>query len=140
MNYLFYSSFARTAENDLAAHSQILTEAHETNPILNVTGFLYRAGPYFLQYLEGRDLQLELLLAMIEGDQRHENMTILAQGFLDKRLLPDWTMGFVRSDQLSLAPMLQEGSFGLELKAHDPLDLVRFLKEKAGDQAQGLAA
>ncbi|SLN51709.1 Sensors of blue-light using FAD [Pseudoruegeria aquimaris] len=84
-------------------------------------------GEHFLQYLEGEEPALRRLIARISQDPRHEAVTILSDGRIEVRQLPDWQMGFVDDTRLSLAEMLETSGERLALSGIDPVDLISFV-------------
>lgn len=74
--------------------SIILNTARNFNSKTNITGCLLLCNGEFLQILEGeKQLVLELMTS-IEKDERHSNITILAQEFIKKRMFSTWSMAF----------------------------------------------
>ncbi|MCT8159497.1 BLUF domain-containing protein [Pseudoruegeria sp. SHC-113] len=126
MHYTIYTSHALIPAS-AADHNDILAACRRNNIKEGVTGFLHREGDHFLQYLEGSEAALETVLARISADPRHEAITVLAQGKLASRHLPDWQMGFVDGGQLSLAEMLDTSADHLALATADPIDLISFV-------------
>ncbi len=140
MHYLIYSSTACIADDDLVEHDKILQSALKTNPVLNLTGFLHREGPYFLQYLEGDVSKIDHLMDLIGRDPRHKDIQVLSRGALEGRLLPDWSMGFVVGNQLALRDMLKRSENGLQISSHNPMELIQFLVLNADSLSERLAA
>ncbi len=130
LHYVIYQSKAR-GPADPAVHNAILERSQINNRAAELTGFLHREGDCFLQYIEGPKGPLHETINRIRRDQRHTDMSILAEGRRDSRTLPDWQMGFVDKSQLSLAELLDMSDNHLELKAIDPFDLVIFLAANA---------
>ncbi|MGH1414769.1 MAG: BLUF domain-containing protein [Pelagimonas sp.] len=140
MHFLIYSSTALVPETDIVAHDSILLSALDVNPRLGLTGFLHRERQFFLQYLEGDEQKIDILMEKIWCDKRHKDIHILARGPLKGRLLPDWSMGFVNGHQLALRDMLESDEKGLRIRGHDPVELVQFFVINADSLSQRLAA
>lgn len=130
LHYVMYHSKAR-GPFDPAVHNDILQRSQENNRAAALTGFLHREGNFFLQYIEGPKAPLHETINRIRRDPRHFGMRILAEGRRINRTLPDWQMGFVDNNQLSLAELLETSEDRLELKTVDPFDLVVFLAANA---------
>ena len=81
-------------EDELAALLQI---ARERNQKLGVTGMLLFHEGSFIQALEGRKEDVEMLYGKIGGDGRHAETQILYRGELPERDFSGWSMGFYRS-------------------------------------------
>jgi len=71
----------------------------------HVTGFLLRHQDRFFQLLEGERVDLERLMGRLAADRRHQNIRILVDTPVDRRLFPQWAMAQI--DPLpSLEPTL----------------------------------
>ncbi len=88
--YLSFTVFDAEAE----MCSTIVNSARKHNVINGITGVLLTSGRTFLQVLEGEKDAVLRTLARIQADPRHDGITILHAGFAEKRLAPDWSMGF----------------------------------------------
>ncbi|MGZ2256913.1 BLUF domain-containing protein [Roseobacter sp. A03A-229] len=130
LHYVIYQSKAK-GPADPKVHNDILERSQVNNRAAELTGFLHREGDFFLQYIEGPKGALHETINRIRQDPRHSEMSILSEGKRDSRTLPDWQMGFVDQDQLSLAELLETSEDRLELKGVDPFDLVVFLAANA---------
>jgi hypothetical protein len=70
-----------------------------------VTGFLLRHQDRFFQLLEGGRVDLERLMGRLAADRRHQNIRVLVDTPVDRRLFPQWAMAQI--DPLpSLEPIL----------------------------------
>ncbi|OIQ43731.1 MAG: hypothetical protein BM558_10705 [Roseobacter sp. MedPE-SW] len=112
-------------------HNLLLAACNKHNSQNQITGFLHREHSVFLQYLEGPAGSIQETMGRIGRDRRHKDLQILASGYLEKRYLPDWQMGFVDGSQLSLHSLLEVNKGELNLKSQDPFDLVVFLAANA---------
>jgi len=81
----------------------ILDEARDHNERKGITGqLIYRSG-IFLQLLEGNRDDVSLLLGRILLDsQRHENIKILLNQPMSKRVFPNWSMAYKYLDDSAL--------------------------------------
>lgn len=90
---IVYSSTATTpfTEDDLA---DLLALSRAKNESLDLTGLLMHRDGHFLQLLEGPYDTVRERMAVIAGDPRHDNVTILLEEVVGTRHFPDWTMGY----------------------------------------------
>ena len=105
MIQLVYLSFATlklkaNAEKEI---DQILAEAVKHNSSVGITGELIYRNGIFLQLLEGKKEDVEMLMGKIILDnKRHENITILFKQKMLERIFPDWSMAYVKVDDAAL--------------------------------------
>ena len=71
----------------------ILAVSKKNNRRHGISGFLHYDRGVVLQYLEGPREALLSRLARITADKRHTDMRIIAEGTIDYRFFPDWSMG-----------------------------------------------
>ncbi len=76
----------------------LLLQARNRNEHLEITGMLLYTDCRFVQVLEGEEETVLSLYNEIREDSRHINVTSLAQNNIDKRMFPDWTMGYKNID------------------------------------------
>lgn len=89
---------AETAPFDGDDLTRLLTQSRSANEALGVTGvLLYRQGR-FVQYLEGDEATVRMLVDRIEADPRHRGFRVLVDDEHDSRYFPQWTMGFVSEE------------------------------------------
>ncbi|MEE4382681.1 MAG: BLUF domain-containing protein [Pseudomonadales bacterium] len=81
---------------ELRELKQLLRRAREYNFRHEVTGLLLHDGPHFAQWLEGPPEIVDVLLARIDGDARHEGLRVVLREETDERRFPDWAMGCAR--------------------------------------------
>lgn len=94
MRYLVYRSTALVPRHSAASRS-ILTSALRNNSLNQLTGFLHREGDIFVQFLEGPNWALDQIFwTNIQGDFRHQDITVLQSGSITERVFPDWQMGY----------------------------------------------
>lgn len=94
MNYILYlsSSTELLSEDQLA---EILFISRKNNSIANITGILLYVEGTFLQLLEADKASiLDEVYSRIRTDRRHFNIMEMLRGSHEKRIFPDWSMGF----------------------------------------------
>ncbi|MES2807973.1 MAG: BLUF domain-containing protein [Bacteroidota bacterium] len=93
MYYLVYISTAVKLldDEDLRA---ILISSRRKNTARNISGLLLYTEGVFIQLLEGDKMEVELAYKAIELDRRHKNLILLVNGEHDKRMFPNWSMGY----------------------------------------------
>ncbi|WP_169306334.1 BLUF domain-containing protein [Paracoccus hibiscisoli] len=99
--YYLYRSAARPGLNaeDLQL---ILSSARRRNQSLGLTGCLHHEDGLFFQWLEGPADGLREVVALLEADERHQDLLVLDQGALQHRRFQDWRMRFSDRDRASL--------------------------------------
>lgn len=85
----------------------LLAKSRRSNEEAGVTGLLLYHDGNFIQALEGDRSAVQAILARIEQDPRHGRMLVLIQEEVEERAFGDWSMGYVRRDDLPHAE--QEG-------------------------------
>jgi len=93
LHYIVYTSVAAVPFNQ-AELEQILIRARAKNHGLRITGMLLYSAGQILQVLEGELETVQQLYATIAQDARHNHVELVAEGSNDRRLFPDWSMGF----------------------------------------------
>ncbi len=78
----------------------------------------------YLQYLEGGEKEVTLLMENIKKDPRHQMVTVWIQGFTEERVFSDWSMG---------SWMMSNEELG-KLSALD--DLKNFLRDPMNNEHQ----
>jgi hypothetical protein len=93
----------------------LLHESRAFNTIDEVTGVLMHRKGNFLQVLEGESEAVGNLLTRILRDPRHNDIKIIMDSTVDRRLFSNWTMGCADFDEpeLSLIP-------GIRTDLNDP--------------------
>ncbi len=112
-------------------HNDIMKTSQKNNMRDGLTGFLHREGDFFIQYLEGPKSELHKAMRRISRDPRHSDFTVMKQAPATRRLLPEWSMGFVDPLALSLSDLLDVSPGQLNIRALDPFDLVVFMVSNA---------
>lgn len=80
--------------------SEIARISGHNNRKLMVTGFLTLSNSIFVQYLEGFQEQVDLILEKIICDTRHQNIKIFRLKSSPARRFPNWQMRPVSSQEL----------------------------------------
>ncbi|MFT4772345.1 MAG: hypothetical protein ACI9CP_001436 [Cryomorphaceae bacterium] len=93
----------------------LLHESRAFNTIDEVTGVLMHRKGNFLQVFEGESEAVGNLLTRILRDPRHNDIKIIMDSTVDRRLFSNWTMGCADFDEpeLSLIP-------GIRTDLNDP--------------------
>lgn len=101
MYELLYCSSARQdlTNDDINA---ILQTSRRWNTEFNITGCLLYYDKQFLQILEGNKKIVKQLFSMIQLDDRHSGIVLLAENEKEKRFFVDWNMAF---SELSIKDM-----------------------------------
>ncbi len=94
---LVYRSTATVpfADADLTA---LLQQARHRNADERLTGLLLYHDGKFVQVLEGPVPAIDEVFSRIAADSRHTAVHLLAYGPVERRLFPDWSMGFAPLD------------------------------------------
>jgi hypothetical protein len=98
---IMYSSSAV----DLFTHdelNQLMQKSRSKNAHFGVTGCLIYHNGNIIQYLEGSKVSVEFIYASIVADSRHQDITLLCDGWVPQRSFRDWTMAlrFIPEDRL----------------------------------------
>lgn len=73
---------------------KILEVSDRNNADAGLTGVLLYTGSMFVQVLEGESEEIDKVMARVEGDRRHDAVTILSREPITRRAFGDWTMAF----------------------------------------------
>lgn len=93
---LIYSSHSLVApEKSGGELGAIFTAARRNNKELGITGALLTSERAFAQTLEGEERAVRDLYQRIEGDPRHERITVLEEGDVEGRVFGRWAMAKV---------------------------------------------
>jgi len=91
-NTLYVSTAARKYTKE-ELHDY-LRQFRRNNVAVGVTGILIYQEGTFLQFIEGDENIVDSLVQKIADDERHNDLITLRDQITDKRLFPDWSMGF----------------------------------------------
>jgi uncharacterized membrane protein (DUF373 family) len=100
-------TYASTATYELAPEEllKLLKQCRVNNGAKNITGILLYSNGTFFQVLEGDELTVNSLFAIIEKDKRHKDCTIIEREKITERAFPYWSMGFERLDPKEIKKM-----------------------------------
>lgn len=111
--------------------AQILKAARANNSQKNVTGALLYNEGYFAQVLEGPRQSVEAIFEKIQRDDRHNEVTVLEGGDMDRRDFPDWSMAHVepavQSQSSGIGETIHQAMSDPDASGHDVLMLMRSL-------------
>ena len=93
LSHVLYVSTAKRlmGEQELA---DLLSQSQRNNQRDGITGMLLYDEGSFIQYIEGRPMEVSRLWQTIKGDSRHTGVLKISDGPVDERLFADWSMGF----------------------------------------------
>jgi hypothetical protein len=74
---------------------KILFASQRNNRRHDITGCLLYSGRHFVQVLEGLPAALDLVLARIAADPRHDRVRVVAERETLTRRYPHWSMGIL---------------------------------------------
>lgn len=98
MKQIIYSSTA--AENvDFDAINHLLTQCVSKNNEFAISGMLVFDGKQFLQCIEGNEAQVKQLEENIFRDTRHQNIHLIGEKEITKRLFSQWSMGYLNNER-----------------------------------------
>jgi hypothetical protein len=82
---------------------ELLTKSRNNNSEIEVTGMLIYFHGSFIQYIEGKEENVDWLYNKIAKDKHHHSVTELDSGFSEERAFSDWSMAFkkLQSDEAS---------------------------------------
>lgn len=98
---------------------KILEQSRKNNPAQGITGVLCYGPGVFLQCLEGPRDAVNTLFIKIAQDPRNRDVTLLEYDDIAERVFGDWSMAYVRAEDLSAGPA---GFFG-DTRRFDPYAL-----------------
>ncbi len=103
---LVYTSKSKVPIDEILLKN-ILTKCNQNNRRDNITGFLAARAGYFLQLLEGSEIDVMACYERIKLDPRHRQITLQGTASITSRIMPNWKMGFVeKSVDSSVAEQL----------------------------------
>lgn len=82
---------------------ELLEHARDNNAEQGITGALVYVDGVFLQVLEGRAGAVQVLMARISKDLRHETVTVLKEGDVSSASFADWKMAYVSATSEQVA-------------------------------------
>ena len=94
---VYYSISEKEVKSNII--SDILIPSRKFNSDNSITGCLTFHNKIFLQLLEGEEKTVQKLYKKIEKDNRHTNVTIIAENLISERVFPNWNMAFQEIDR-----------------------------------------
>ena len=91
--------YVSTIASDLGvdAITRLVAAAQRRNRQFDLTGALLKCDGHFAQVLEGREEEVNRMMARISADPRHSDLHITHCGSISRRQFPDWDMAFIIS-------------------------------------------
>lgn len=123
LTYLSRAVQAFSADELLA----LLSVCHRNNTARGLTGMLLFGNGTFLQCIEGEASSVEQLMTTLAADPRHTDIRIVRREPIKARLYTDWSMGFERITDKTLAAVPGLRGMGLRdfnsayLRDHDEI-------------------
>ena len=110
---LFRAIYTSTATHDLRDEELValLDVSQRNNAARNITGALGYHDLTFIQVLEGPEVLVETLLTTITRDTRNTGMMVYEKARIDERAFGEWSMGWVRTSDLTRAGFNPETLF-----------------------------
>ena len=105
LDELYSLSYASTETSELGTAEllALLNEARSFNDAHNITGLLLHREDSFLQVIEGRREDVELLFDRIKQDPRHQRVEVLFEQPIQEREFLDWQMAFLDLDGINMS-------------------------------------
>ena len=82
---------------------QILRVSHRNNTAAGVTGALLHADGNLMHVLEGPPDAVDAVYDRVRRDPRHHGVLLLLETRVDERSFADWSIGFLRLEDLAEA-------------------------------------
>lgn len=91
---VYVSRSTLSLNGDAAEVMDIVQVANARNALLGVTGALVYTELHFAQVLEGSARAIDELMASIRNDQRHRDVTVVAEHKTSSRRFGSWAMAY----------------------------------------------
>jgi hypothetical protein len=91
---VYVSRSELSIDGDIASVEEIVAVANARNAQLRVTGGLVYTETHFAQILEGPKAAIAELMTSIGRDQRHCDVTVVAEHRIAARRFPEWAMAY----------------------------------------------
>lgn len=95
---IYFSEWDRSASLDL---DDLLRKCRKNNMAVDVSGFLFFDGLYFVQALEGERYHVSNTYHRIVTDIRHKNLILITSMEVRSRLFAGWSMGLHQGANVS---------------------------------------
>ena len=89
---VYTSQLVGDARQRKHALTAIRASSERNNPQRGLSGALFVSGPLAIQFLEGPAAEIEALLALLQTDNRHCELTVLHDATAPEASLPQWAM------------------------------------------------
>ena len=77
----------------------IVRASREKNPSIGITGVLVANTTMYSQIIEGPLGSIKGLMGNIACDARHRDIRIISRDVSERRIFPNWSMGFILTDR-----------------------------------------
>lgn len=98
MKSIVYTSTARIPV-DISVIKDILSISTRNNEQSEISGILVYLDGTFLQVLEGPETFINDTFDRIKSDDRHHNIVVLSEEYIEEREFPKWFMAFRETNQ-----------------------------------------
>jgi hypothetical protein len=88
-----------------------ITQASIRNNKQNdITGMLLAIEGHYLQFLEGKEAEVRILIEKIKQDPRHKDLVVWVTGYREERIFGQWSMGswMLNNEVLKKLPGLKD--------------------------------
>ncbi|MFC2074176.1 BLUF domain-containing protein [Campylobacterota bacterium] len=80
----------------------ILSVSHRRNKESNISGALIYGKGYFIQCLEGDDIEVEALYKKIIIDNRHDHIELISKENIQERYFKDWHISLMNDNAYAM--------------------------------------
>ena len=135
---LLYRS-VQAYEMETADMVKLLFDAREFNRENAITGLLLHHGGRFMQLIEGEQHGIQRLYRRIAADSRHRDVVLEVNAPADRRLFPQWGMGYADAPEMDGLPALagaeseRDAMTHLRVLARDHMSAMRLMQFLKGD-------
>ena len=102
---LLYRS-VQAYEMETADLMKLLFDGRSFNRENGITGLLLHHDGRFMQLLEGEQHEVQRLYRKIAEDSRHRDVVVEIDAEADRRLFPEWQMGYAEAPEIDGHPAL----------------------------------
>ncbi len=126
-------------EMDTSDLMKLLFDARTFNRENGITGLLLHHSGQFMQLLEGEQHQVQRLYRKIAEDARHRDVVIEVDAPVDRRLFPQWQMGYAEAPEMDGHPALvgvgseRDAMTTLRVLARDHMPAMRLMQFLRGN-------
>lgn len=126
--FLIYRS-TETRKLSVQEMNKLVRNAQHFNKIKNITGILiYKSGTY-VQYIEGKKVDIIMLYEKLLRDERHHSINLLERKSISKRRFSKWAMllKFITSKQIIEIEKAYNVTSSIKNKGSNEVDLLKKL-------------